>query len=154
MWPLDQSCSSSIKAYENDDLNLDRDFYRCVLDLSCCNRLVTKLAINILGWLPKFPLNQDKYQLANSFGTFFRNSYQSNKTHQDLWHLLITQGEGSLLKDIVLPSAEVCSILLTPAETRIMPVILPLNFILFLSVSLSPCLIILYIFYRLATQHG
>lgn len=94
------------------------------------------------------------YQLANSFGTLLKNRYQGNKTHQDLWHLFITQGADSLLKDIALPSAEVCSILLIPAGTRIMLAIFPLSFILFLSASLSPCHTILCIFDRLASQHS
>lgn len=66
----------------------------------------------------------------------------------------MTQDAGSLLKAMVLPSAEICSILLSPAEAQIMLVILPLNFILFLSACLSPCPIALYIFDRLASQHS
>lgn len=92
--------------------------------------------------------------MASSFGNFLRNSYQSDKTHQDLWHLLITKSVGRFLKNIVPPSAEVCSILLAPAETWIMLVILPLYFILFLSASLNPCHIKQYIFERLDSQHS
>lgn len=136
--PLDQRRSSSIKAFGHSDLNPDKPYF--FLQICFGSKLVQMIGHQACSYQVAFFF----FLVTNCFGTFLNNGFQNDKTHRDLWHLLMSQ--GGPLKATVLPSAEVCSILLTPAEMWVMLLILPPTLTAFLSAFLSPCHIILYIF--------